>query len=180
MRIITGTFRGRHFDIPRSFKARPTTDQAKENIFNVIRGLVDFSTTDALDLFSGTGSISLEMLSRGCKSVTSVELDRDHATFIAQCVAKLGVGNHSLVRGDVFKFIKTCRRQFSLVFADPPYTLPELPELPELILRSGLLAEGGLLVFEHGKANSFADNPAFIDHRAYGSVNFSLFRNADK
>lgn len=176
MRIITGKYRGRHFEIPRSFKARPTTDFAKENIFNVLRAYVDLEESEALDLFAGTGSISLEFLSRGCKSVVSVEQDRDHALFIRQCVEKIGAENHSLVRGDVFKFLKTCRRQFDVVFADPPYALPELPELPELILQSGLLRPEGLLVFEHGKTNSFAENPLLIDHRVYGSVNFSLFQ----
>jgi len=176
MRIITGIYRGRHFDIPRTFKARPTTDFAKENIFNVVRAYVDFGEADALDLFAGTGSISLEFLSRGCRSVVSVEQDRDHANFIRACVEKIGASNHSIVRGDVFKFLKTCRRQFDVVFADPPYALPELPELPELILQSGLLKPRGLLIFEHGRKNSFDQHPAFIDHRAYGSVNFSLFR----
>ena len=89
MRIITGLYKGRHFDIPRSFKARPTTDFAKENIFNVLNGYLDFSDVNALDLFSGTGSISLELLSRGCKQVVSVELDRENNAFIRQCVTKL-------------------------------------------------------------------------------------------
>ena len=90
MRIITGQYKGRHFDIPRSFKARPTTDFAKENIFNVLNAYIDFEDAMALDLFSGTGSISLELLSRGCKNVVSVEADRDHYAFIKQCLAKLG------------------------------------------------------------------------------------------
>ena len=89
MRIITGTYKGRHFDIPRTFKARPTTDFAKENIFNVLQGYIDFEGATALDLFAGTGSISLELVSRGCKQVVSVEADRDHANFIRQCFAKL-------------------------------------------------------------------------------------------
>ena len=119
MRIITGEFKGRHFDVPRSFKARPTTDFAKENIFNVMNGYIDFNGIEALDLFAGTGSISLELLSRGCQAVTSIEADRDHAAFIRQCVAKLGVTNHNLIRGDVFRFLKSCRRQFDFIFADP-------------------------------------------------------------
>ena len=90
MRIITGLYKGRHFEIPRTFKARPTTDFAKENIFNVLNGYIDFDGAAALDLFSGTGSISLELLSRGCASVVSVEADRDHHAFIKQCLAKLG------------------------------------------------------------------------------------------
>ena len=89
MRIITGKYKGRHFDIPRSFKARPTTDFAKENIFNVLTGYLDFEDATALDLFSGTGSITLELLSRGCSRVISVEADRDHHRFIQQCIQKL-------------------------------------------------------------------------------------------
>lgn len=176
MRIITGTFKGRHFDIPHTFKARPTTDFAKENIFNVMNGYIDFDGAVALDLFSGTGSISLELLSRGCKNVVSVEADRDHAAFIRSCVAKLGVTNHILIRGDVFRFIKSCRQKFDFIFADPPYALEELPTIPGLILDKEMLNDGGVLVFEHGHKNKFDDNPRLIDHRAYGSVNFSVFR----
>ena len=130
MRIITGLYKGRHFDIPRSFKARPTTDFAKENIFNVMNGYVCFDEALSLDLFAGTGSISLELLSRGSKEVISIEADRDHAAFIRQCVAKIGAENHTLIRGDVFRFIKTCRQKFDIIFADPPYALPELPTIP--------------------------------------------------
>ena len=190
MRIITGKYKGRHFDIPRTFKARPTTDFAKENIFNVLNGYMNFEEATALDLFAGTGSISLELLSRGCRHVISVELDRDHANFIRQCVEKLGSqgdkesrsqgGGHILIRGDVFRFLKSCRQQFDLVFADPPYALPTLPQIPDLILERGLLKPDGLLVFEHGKQNDFSQHPCFVEHRSYGSVNFSLFRAAAK
>lgn len=175
MRIITGQYKGRHFDIPRTFKARPTTDMAKENIFNVIIGHLDLDGADALDLFAGTGSISLEMLSRGCRRVTSVEADRDHARFIHECMEKIGTRSNILIKGDVFRFISGCRTQFDLIFADPPYDLERLPELPSLILDGGLLKPGGLLVFEHGRNNDFSDHPRFIDHRSYGKVNFSLF-----
>ena len=176
MRIITGKYKGRHFDIPRSFKARPTTDFAKENIFNVLTGLIDFDDAIALDLFSGTGSISLELVSRGCASETSVEADREHASFIRQCMDKIGAGNHLLVRGDVFRFLKSCRQKFDFIFADPPYALAKLDESPDLIFSSGLLKEEGILVLEHGKKNDFSAHAKFIDHRSYGSVNFSVFR----
>lgn len=106
MRIITGIYKGRHFDIPRTFKARPTTDFAKENIFNVLNGYIDLEDAIALDLFSGTGSISLELVSRGCQSVISVEADRDHHAFIKQCLKKLGTDRCIALRGDVFRFIK--------------------------------------------------------------------------
>ena len=176
MRIITGIYKGRHFDIPRTFKARPTTDFAKENIFNVLSGYLDFDDATALDLFSGTGSITFELLSRGCRQVVSVELDREHHRFITDCLKKLGTDACLPLRGDVFRFIKTCRNQFDFIFADPPYALKELPEIPDLIFEKGLLKEGGVFVFEHGKDHDFSQHSHFVEHRSYGSVNFSIFR----
>ena len=161
MRIITGIYKGRHFDIPR---------------FNVLSGYLDFDDATALDLFSGTGSITLELLSRGCRQVVSVELDREHHRFITDCLKKLGTDACLPLRGDVFRFIKTCRNQFDFIFADPPYALKELPEIPDLIFEKGLLKEGGVFVFEHGKDHDFSQHSHFVEHRSYGSVNFSLFR----
>lgn len=180
MRIITGEYKGRHFDVPRSFKARPTTDFAKENIFNVLAAYTDFDGTTALDLFSGTGSISLELVSRGCRSVVSVEQDRDHHAFIMQCLKKLGTDRCTPIRGDVFRFVKSCRQKFDFIFADPPYALKELATIPDLILSKGILADDGVLVFEHGKDHDFGHHPCFVEHRSYGSVNFSLFRKAEQ
>ena len=182
MRIITGKYKGRHFDIPRSFKARPTTDFAKENIFNVLIQYVDFDGATALDLFSGTGSITLEFISRGCASVISVELDRDHHRFIQQCLQKLGEerGTCIPVRGDVFRFLKSCRQQFDVIFADPPYALKELAAIPDLVMEKGLLGEDGIFVLEHGKDYDFSHHPNFVEHRQYGSVNFSLFKATGK
>jgi 16S rRNA (guanine(966)-N(2))-methyltransferase RsmD len=176
MRIITGKYKGRHFDIPRNFKARPTTDFAKENIFNVMGGYIDFEGATALDLFSGTGSITLELLSRGCAQVVSIEMDRDHHRFIQQCLQKLQGDNAQCIRGDVFRFVKSCKMQFDFIFADPPYALKELPQVPDLIFERGLLKEGGVLVFEHGKDHDFSQHPHFREHRQYGSVNFSIFK----
>ncbi len=186
MRTITGKYRGRHFDIPRTFKARPTTDFAKENIFNVLLRYVDFDGATALDLFSGTGSITLELLSRGCSQVVSIEADRDHHRFIQQCVQKL-VGNGKgqeassvqCLRADVFRYVKSCRMQFDFIFADPPYALEQLSALPDLILSKGILAEGGVFVLEHGKDHDFSQHSNFVEHRQYGSVNFSLFTARD-
>ena len=190
MRIITGKYKGRHFDIPRTFKARPTTDFAKENIFNVLNSYIDFEGISALDLFSGTGSISLELLSRGCEHVVSVEMDRDHHRFIQECFRKLqgnnvqssmfnvqsSMFNVQCIRGDVFRYIKSCKQQFDFIFADPPYALKELPTIPGLIFEKGLRKDDGILVFEHGKDNDFSSDPHFVEHRTYGSVNFSIFR----
>ena len=175
MRIITGIYKGRHFDIPRTFKARPTTDFAKENIFNVLMQYVDFEDAQALDLFSGTGSISLELVSRGCKQVVSVELDRDHHRFIQECLKKLNTDKCVPIRGDVFRFLKSCKQQYDFIFADPPYALKELPKIPDIIFERQLLKEEGLFVFEHGKDYDFSAHPHFLEHRSYGSVNFTLF-----
>ena len=176
MRIITGKYKGRHFDIPRTFKARPTTDFAKENIFNVLTQYIDFDGCEALDLFSGTGSISLELLSRGCQRVVSIELDRDHHRFIQQCLQKLGDHNCIPIRGDVFRFLKSCHQQFDFIFADPPYALKELPQIPDLVFQKSLLKPEGIFVFEHGEKHDFSQHAHFLDHRQYGSVNFTLFR----
>ncbi len=176
MRIITGQYKGRHFEIPKTFKARPTTDFAKENIFNVLNGYIDFEASTALDLFAGTGSISLELVSRGCEKVISVEKDRNHANFISQCIKKIGTEKLILLRGDVFRFLKTCNHTFDFIFADPPYSLDLLPTIPDLIFKYQLLKDNGIFVFEHGKDHDFTRHPNFVEHRSYGSVNFSIFK----
>lgn len=177
MRVIGGIYKRRRFDVPRSFKARPTTDFAKENLFNVLSNHLDFEEggVEALDLFAGTGSISVELLSRGCTQVVSVEKDREHYAFICKVMQELKAVNWLPVRADVFKFVKSTHRCFDLVFADPPYELKELETLPDLVLGNGLLKPGGLFVLEHGKKNHFEAHPCFIEHRSYGSVNFSFF-----
>ena len=180
MRIITGKYKGRHFEIPRTFRARPTTDFAKENIFNVLIQYVDFDEAVALDLFSGTGSITLELISRGCSQVVSVEMDRDHHRFITDCLKKLGTDVCIPLRGDVFRFLKSCHQQFDFIFADPPYALKELASIPDLVFEKDILKPDGIFVLEHGKDNDFSSHPNFVEHRSYGSVNFSLFRAAEK
>lgn len=175
MRVITGIYKGRRFDVPHTFKARPTTDFAKENIFNVLRGYIDLAGCRALDLFAGTGSITLELLSRGCESVTSVELDREHYAFIASVMRKLEVENCRLLRGDALRYVARCKERYDVIFADPPYMLRELSEIPDLVTNAGILDEHGIFILEHSKKQNFAQHPCFVDHRAYGSVNFSLF-----
>lgn len=175
MRVISGKYKGRHFDVPRNFKARPTTDFAKENLFNILNNIIDFEETAALDLFSGTGSISLELLSRGCKGVTSIEMDPLHFTHLKKCAGTLQDSNWRIIRDDVFRFIRRCSSSYDLIFADPPYALKELKEIPELILAGNILNEDGILVFEHGKDYSFTEHPNFLRHVAYGSVNFTFF-----
>ncbi|MGN1256660.1 MAG: RsmD family RNA methyltransferase [Bacteroidaceae bacterium] len=177
MRVITGKYKGRRFDIPRTFKARPTTDFAKENLFNVLQGYLDFEEEpSALDLFSGTGSITLELLSRGCGHVVSVENDPLHFSFICGFIDKLKAKEAFPVRADVFRYLTRCRERFDFIFADPPYMLEQLPQMPDIVLDCNLLNEGGLFVLEHGKHNDFSQHPRFVEHRSYGSVNFSFFQ----
>lgn len=177
MRVITGKYKGRHFDIPRTFKARPTTDFAKENLFNVLNSYIDWDAEPvALDLFAGTGSITLELLSRGCSRVISIEKDPLHFKFIKSFIDKLQDLNAIPIKGDVFKYLSQCREKFDFIFADPPYVLSEISELPDMILERDLLREDGLLVVEHGKDHDFSQHPRFVEHRQYGSVNFSFFQ----
>ena len=177
MRIISGIYGRRRFDVPSSFSARPTTDFAKENLFNVIVNRMELEGTDALDLFSGTGSISFELVSRGCQMVTAVEKNGQHAAFISKVTKELGTKALRLVKGDVFRYLKSApEKGFDFIFADPPYALKDLESIPTRIFESGILKEDGLLVLEHGKENHFEDNPHFIERRVYGSVNFSFFK----
>ncbi|MDR1332297.1 MAG: RsmD family RNA methyltransferase [Tannerella sp.] len=176
MRIIRGKYGRRRFQVPASFGARPTTDFAKENLFNVLENLVEWEAMDALDLFAGTGSISFELLSRGCRSVTAVELHGAHAAFISKVAKELGTENFSLIRGDVFRYLHAAHMpSFDFLFADPPYALKELPALPGLVMDGTLLRPGGMFVLEHPKTYDFSAHPRFSQRRAYGSVNFSVF-----
>jgi 16S rRNA (guanine(966)-N(2))-methyltransferase RsmD len=176
MRIISGKYKSRRFDIPKNFKARPTTDFAKENIFNVIGNLIDLEETSALDLFAGTGSISFELLSRGCREVVCVEKDAAHYAFIKKVKGELKADELETVRADALKYITSAGRKFDFIFADPPYTLRELPQIPESILSHDLLNPNGIFVMEHPKEHDFSHLPGFSQRRVYGAVNFSIFR----
>jgi 16S rRNA (guanine(966)-N(2))-methyltransferase RsmD len=175
MRIISGKYKSRRFEAPKNFKARPTTDFAKENIFNVVANLIDLEDTDALDLFSGTGSIAFELLSRGCKKVVCVEKDPVHYAFIKTVKAKLADDHLETIKGDAFKYIESTSQTFDFIFADPPYALKELPQVPEMVLSHGLLNPEGVFVMEHSKDYDFSNLPHFSQQRTYGSVNFSIF-----
>lgn len=176
MRIIGGTHRSRRFPLPKKFDARPTTDFAKENIFNVIDNLIDTENIDALDLFGGTGGISFELVSRGCRQVVCVEKNFNHYQFICQVREQLKATNMQVLNGDVFRYLQQVKQKFDLIFADPPYDLKGLPTIPELILSKEMLNEGGLFIMEHPKEYDFSALPHFYQKRVYGSVNFSLFR----
>lgn len=160
---------------PKNITARPTTDFAKESLFNLLTNRMDMEGADVLDLFAGTGSISLECVSRGAREVTAVELAHTQQNFIIATSKSLGINNLHLIRGDVFRFLKACSIRYDLIFADPPYALEELPTLPSLIVPA-LLKPGGLFVLEHGDQYDFSGHPHFLDLRTYGSVHFSFFQ----
>jgi 16S rRNA (guanine966-N2)-methyltransferase len=175
MRIVSGKYRGRLFDPGKSFQARPTTDFAKEGLFNILANHIDFEEVKCLDLFAGTGSISYELISRGCKEITIIELNFKHLQFIKSVLKELNEVA-KVYRADVFKFLEGHRVKYDLVFADPPYDHPRFSEIPELIMRANILNEGGMLIIEHSKVFDFSKLPGFFDMRVYGSVHFSFFR----
>jgi len=177
MRIIRGKYGRRRFDVPTNITARPTTDFARENIFNVIENMIDIESIRALDLFAGTGAITLELLSRGAAEVTAVEKASTQHRFISATADKLGEKNLRLIRGDVFRYLASATPDsFDFVFADPPYDLPRFEEVPEIVLSSGIIKPGGIFIIEHSKARDFSKLPHFTRHIAYGSVNFSIFK----
>lgn len=179
MRIIRGKYGRRRFDVPTNITARPTTDFARENIFNVLENIVDLADADALDLFAGTGAISFEFLSRECRAVTAVEKASTQYNFIKKVAQQLNVANLRLIKGDVFKFLNTCEEPFDVVFADPPYDMPDFDLVPIRIMESRAAAPGTVVVVEHSKARDYSSLPGFLERRVYGSVNFSIFRIGD-
>ncbi len=175
MRIIRGKYGHRRFDVPKNITARPTTDFAKENLFNVLENMVELEGASVLDLFGGTGAISFEFLSRGAGSVTCVEKAATQAAFILKVKDILKDDAFTLVKGDVFRFISTCRKKFDIIFADPPYNLPDFDKVLPAILESEMLHPGTVVILEHGKDRDFTTVPSFRQQRVYGSVNFSIF-----
>lgn len=176
MRIVGGIYKGRVFNPGKQFKARPTTDFAKENLFNILENRINWEEIDALDLFSGTGSISYELVSRGCREVTSVEINHRHCKYIAEVKSMLNIENLKLVRDDAFHFIQKSKNGYDLIFADPPYDLKNFDDVPIKILSSGILKNQGIFILEHGKNQIFEHLPGFTEIRVYGSVHFSFFR----
>ncbi len=173
MRIIRGKYGRRRFDVPTNITARPTTDFARENIFNVIENMIDIEGIDALDLFAGTGAITLELLSREAASVTAVEKASTQYRFIEKTAATLGI---DFIICDHHVPDDPARPgSFDFVFADPPYDMPRFDEVAPAVLNSGVLRPGGLFILEHSRTRDYSSLPGFHSHRVYGSVNFSIF-----
>jgi 16S rRNA (guanine966-N2)-methyltransferase len=177
LRIIGGKYKGRRIDPPGNFKARPTTDFAREGLFNILNNRVDFETISVLDLFSGTGSISYEFASRGAVAVHLVEKDPKHISGIRRILKDMDLKNVKAIHIDVKAYLKACTVKYDIVFADPPYDLAWLKELPDLITQAGIIKDDGFLVLEHPKGLSFTGHKLFFEHRNYGGVNFSFFNH---
>ena len=176
MRIISGRFKGRTIQVPRGFSGRPTTDFAREGLFNILSSIIDWPEKEVLDLFSGTGAFSLECFSRGASAVVAIEKSPVHSASIRDNFRNFDLINGQVIPKDVLTWLKSPTGQYDLIFADPPFDLPELPLLPGLVLSSGTLRAGGWFVLEHPKSIEFGEKPHFQRHRSFGNVHFSLFR----
>ncbi|MBQ0025337.1 MAG: RsmD family RNA methyltransferase [Bacteroidales bacterium] len=180
MRIIGGSLRGRTILPPAGYKARPTTDFAKEGLFNTLLNEFDFTEISVLDLFGGTGSISFEFASRGCGDIVCVEMAPANASFISRTAASLGVHGVKVVHNNVFDFIDICSREFDIVFADPPYAIEGLDTIPDKVLGKGIVRDGGYLILEHPGDYCFQSHRCFVKEKKYGNVHFSYFKTSPK
>jgi 16S rRNA (guanine(966)-N(2))-methyltransferase RsmD len=176
LRIISGEHKGRRIPVPGNFKARPTTDFAKEALFNIIANYFDFESISVLDLFSGTGSISYEFASRGAERVDLVEINRRYSDFIKRIVHLVGFKQVQIHTGDVFRLLPRIKNKYDIVFADPPYDLNSIPDIPELIFKYNVLSQDGWFILEHGRNLDFSGHTHFRELRKYGSVHFTIFR----
>lgn len=175
MRIIGGTHRGKVLKAPNGLPTRPTTDFAKEGLFNILNNRIDFEGIEVLDLFCGTGNISFEFASRGAKLVTAVDEHGKCIAYIQKEAAALKLDCINTQRGNVFKFLAQTGKPYDLIFADPPYDIPNYLELQNLLVTNNWLKEDGLLLIEHPKKTDFSSAPLFKETRNYGNVNFSFF-----
>ena len=178
MRIIGGKLKGLRLNPPKNLPVRPTTDMAKEALFNILNNLIDFEGITVLDLFSGTGNIAMEFASRGAEQVTSVDRNQPCINYIKDMARQHGLPNIITYKADVFKYIEIESQQYDLIFADPPYDLNRIPEIPKLIFEGNLLKPGATLIVEHQSMQNLSNNPAFVEQRKYGHSSFSFFRQA--
>ncbi|WP_073233122.1 RsmD family RNA methyltransferase [Pedobacter caeni] len=175
MRIIGGTLKGIRFNAPESLPVRPTTDMAKEALFNILYNTYDFDSCDVLDLFCGTGNISFEFASRGIRKVTAVDKHSGCIYWVKSVIAKHGLEAIDVQKADVFKFLETHNKAYQIIFADPPYDLPTIPLIPQLVMKNNLLTDNGLLIVEHPSLLKLKDQPGFKETRRYGNSSFSFF-----
>lgn len=176
MRIIGGVHKGKQLITPKNLPVRPTTDFAKEGLFNILNNRLDFEELTVLDLFSGTGNIALEFASRGAKKVISVDKHSACVNFLKDTARALKLNNVFTERADVFKHLAGSVNQYDLIFADPPYELEDLPKIHDLVFEKDLLKDGGILIIEHGPRTNLSEKLHFLETRKYGNVNFSFFK----
>lgn len=177
MRIISGKNRGRQIVAPDNLPVRPTTDMAKESLFNILNNYFYFDRVKVLDLFSGTGNISYEFASRGAVSVIAVDNEQRCTNFIRKTIEKLQYHNVAVIRQDAFAYTAACRQKFDIIFADPPYDLEGIDKIVDNVFGNDLLNPDGWLVMEHSKYHVFSEHPHYFQHRNYGKVNFTFFVN---
>ena len=175
MRIIGGSLKGRTINPPAGYSARPTTDFAREALFDILGNEYEFEDLKVLDLFAGTGAISFEFASRGASRVYCVEMSRDNASFIRREASRLNLGNVTAVRDNVFDFLPVCREKFDIIFADPPYALDSLETIPDKVLSRDILHPGCYFILEHGADHTFTSHPMFVKEKVYGRVHFTFF-----
>lgn len=180
MRITGGKYKSRKIIVSSSFKSRPTTDFAKQGLFNILANHYDFNEVVFLDLFTGTGSIGLEMASRGCTNAELVDSDKNLIRHLKAMFGEFGEHGFRPVHADVFDFIRICRKQYDIVFADPPYNLKKLDQLPDMVMNSNILYPEGLFILEHPAGYDFTGHPDYSDTRKYGDVHFTFFRKIHK
>ncbi len=178
MRIISGTLRGRTLHPPATLPVRPTTDFAKEGLFNILETRYDFSGLHVLDLFAGTGNISFEFISRGVKYLTAVELNGKCCQYIKSQFKLFGIENAQVISADAFRFVKKSAAKYDIIFADPPFEMLNSVTLPDLILNSELLSENGIFIFEHATKLKDPVLEKAFEKRKYGNVSFSFFRKS--
>lgn len=175
MRIIAGTLKGRRLNPPANLPVRPTTDMARESFFNILNNYVEYEECSVMDLFAGTGAMSIEFVSRGVREVTAVDINNACTEYIKSESQRLDLRNLRVVRADVFDLLKRANRKFDIVFADPPYAIEGLDKLPDLVFEHQLLKDDGIFILEHPREYSFEEHPHFWQHRNYGKVNFTFF-----
>lgn len=180
MRIIRGSHKGRKIHAPGNLPVRPTTDFAKESLFNIIENHYDIEGLSVLDLFAGTGSISYEFASRGASQVIAVDINGRCISFIRETAAEIGFEAIRTVKSSAFGYLNICRQRFNIVFADPPYDIEGLDILVRKIFDNDILEEGGLFILEHSAGWKFSSVPEFSEERRYGKVHFSMFRKPNK
>jgi len=176
VRIISGKNKGKKIVAPNNLPVRPTTDFAKEALFNILTNQFDLSEIDVLDLFAGTGNISYEFASRSAKTVVAVDADLACTNFIRQTAVNLKYFNLAVIRSDYKSFIGQTKQNWDIIFADPPYEMDDVISLPTIIMENNLLKPGGVFILEHKKSHDFCDYKGFQEQRVYGNVNFSFFR----